>query len=223
MNVKNQFDAGATVIFAIHPVNFTRETIIKLVKSAIPHGYSNEKVNALLERRINVILSEDITAIDHTPDVRNSIGSIHLTVDSFKSKGDESIRYDKTKKYLGFVSHPPTLPLENKDKINRYLSLMRNAFDCLEPEFGWGCLYDDLYDGLEGDARRTVWGINYYGKELVDKIGKGKLLSQRGIFNVEERPWGGVILQLTENPFVAVPAQLKEKIVKDLKIDEVMA
>ncbi|MEW5816454.1 MAG: hypothetical protein AB1798_13795 [Spirochaetota bacterium] len=221
MKVKNRYGAGAIVVFAIPNENITMETTTKLVLEAFPSGFGTVESEFERKKISKIIFEGKDTALDYYPNAPNSRGFIEVTVNQSPALRD-SIRYDNNnnKRIICFTSYLTITPLDKIGRVNLYLSLMRNVFDCFEPEFGWGCLYDDLYYDFEGDPRKRIWGINYYGKEFIKIFGKENLLSLKEVYRVEERPWGGMILQLTENPFVDVPLKLKEEVARKLKIEE---
>jgi hypothetical protein len=222
IKVRNQYGAGASVIFVMPPESFTKESVTELVTNAFPRGYpDNEKLKNLLDKRIKAITAEHVSALNHTPDIQKRLYYIRATVDPFLSEGDEKVRYDKAKKFLGFVTYTPTLPLRQLDKIALFLSLMQNVFDCFKPEYGWGCLYDEIYYQFKGNANKLIWGINYFGPKYVKEIGREKFDKLIDIYNIEERPWGGIIMQLAENPFLDVSNDKKNIIAEFLNIKEI--
>lgn len=93
------------------------------------------------------------------------------------------------------IDHPELIP-----RLTRRLQI---ACDALTPRFGAVDLFTrNILPNRTLDLRRFAWGVTIYGPELVERIGREKLL-KTPTYKVEELPWGGVWVQVTENPFLA--------------------
>lgn len=107
--------------------------------------------------------------------------------------------------------------VDNLEKVNHYLNLMKSIFDYIQPEFGWSDHFDYLLKVQGKNPTKEIFGINYYGKEMVNNIGKDKLLSSP-IYKVIESDWGGIILQFAENPFILdININNRKKMIKKIK------
>jgi hypothetical protein len=85
---------------------------------------------------------------------------------------------------------------------------VRAAIRFFEPDFGCGALDTQLYKGFQEEPRDFAWPVLIYGREMVAKHGRDKLLSAP-VFLAEELPFGAVWLQVAEKPFVMEKAALK--------------
>jgi hypothetical protein len=78
-----------------------------------------------------------------------------------------------------------------------------------EPDFAFGDTDVNVVKHIGNNPRARVWPILAYGPEKVKEIGRERLL-EAPVFRVDELDYGGMWLQVTENPFVAKRADLRK-------------
>lgn len=89
-----------------------------------------------------------------------------------------------------------------------YLERVRDGVQFFEPDFAAGALDTQLAKGFRENPREFAWPVLVYGPEQVTQIGRERLLGAP-VLLAEELPFGGIWLQVSENPFVADKAALK--------------
>jgi hypothetical protein len=111
-------------------------------------------------------------------------------------------------------------PTDDPAKVAILVDYWRTAVGMFQPE--WAVIDHMPNIRKRGTAlRQYAWGVSIYGPELVEKIGREKLLKTPA-YKVEELPWGGVWVQVAENPFTA-PAETKRAVEKYLELKKVFA
>jgi hypothetical protein len=78
-----------------------------------------------------------------------------------------------------------------------------------EPDFAFGDTDVNIVKNIGDNPRAKVWPILVYGPEKVKEIGRERLL-EAPAFRVDELDYGGVWLQVAENPFVANRTDLRK-------------
>jgi hypothetical protein len=110
-------------------------------------------------------------------------------------------------------------PDHDQDKRDFLLQVWERVVNLFQPQFA---LMDDF--GLNVMKRRRkdlsafAWGVTIYGPELVARVGRDRLMSAPA-FQVKELPWGGVWIQVSENPFQA-PPEAKKALEKHLNLKQ---
>ena len=75
--------------------------------------------------------------------------------------------------------------------------------------------YDYIMSLKQKDPRDYVYGLTFYSREMVETIGRERLLSAP-VYQVEELENGGIMLQLQENPIAIINWQFRKKIMNHL-------
>ena len=111
-----------------------------------------------------------------------------------------------------------------EEHVNTYINVLSSAFDSFKPVCMWAGLWIDYHwdiaEVLHKLPHERVYGAAFYGKGMVDLIGRERLLSAP-VWRVDERPWGGIVLQLEENPFNLENKELPEKVIKYLDLQNI--
>lgn len=89
-----------------------------------------------------------------------------------------------------------------------YLERAKDAVRFFQPDFAAGALDTQLAKGFREEPRAFAWPVLVYGPQHVAEVGREHLLAAP-VFLAQELPYGGVWLQVAENPFVADKAALK--------------
>ncbi len=118
-------------------------------------------------------------------------------------------------KMMGDIKHMPSTRIK---KINRFLSEYRRVLDYAKPLYSWGGDFYYLVEFNGKDARKYFFPVTFYGKEMVEVIGRDCLLSAP-VWKAEEIG-GGVLLQVAENPFLKVKANALKKVEEHLNLKE---
>jgi hypothetical protein len=101
-------------------------------------------------------------------------------------------------------------PDHDKDKRDFLLEVWEKVANCFQPKFA---VMDDF--GLNVRKRRQkdlsayAWGVTIYGPDLVERIGRDRIMSSPA-FLVKELPWGAFWVQASENPFQPSAEKKKE-------------
>ena len=87
-------------------------------------------------------------------------------------------------------------------EMNWFLDKCRLLLPEFEPDFACADVGTTVVARLEGgaDPRGFAWPLMVFGPEEVERIGRQKLLDAPA-WKVEELPYGGIWLQVWENPF----------------------
>ncbi|MBW1784899.1 MAG: hypothetical protein JRL30_29670 [Deltaproteobacteria bacterium] len=99
--------------------------------------------------------------------------------------------------------------------VQANITYFKKIFAELNPVFGYFDTYDYVYSMKQKDPRQYVFGLTFYGKEMVEQIGKEKILSAPA-YKVEEFPHGGIMLQIHENPVCYIDWPHRRKIISHL-------
>ena len=109
--------------------------------------------------------------------------------------------------------------LYKKEQVYWFINFMKKVFLYLDAEYGWADHFDYLYQHRNDDARQYVFGLVFYGKEMVTKIGREKLLSAPA-YKMEELENNSIMLQFHEHPFSKIPEKERRPILKYLGIKQ---
>lgn len=143
------------------------------------------------------------------------------------------IRYDSEKNLIWMRadnSREDGYPIKDKKCMLKIVGWMYKFWEEFPCYHAWGDTYKVIKEHAGKDARQFIYGVNFYSKELVDKIGREQLLSlgNTGNWQVKEYPRGEISLVLLPNPFLGDPQikrnaeeflNLKEKLKDILKPD----
>lgn len=87
-----------------------------------------------------------------------------------------------------------------------FLARARPLVPVFEPTFGFADTPKRVIKNVGDDPAKLAWPLVIFGPEMVKEIGRERLLESPA-WNTEELPYGGVSIQVWENPFTA-PAKL---------------
>lgn len=71
-----------------------------------------------------------------------------------------------------------------------------------EPTFSFADAQEQVIKNIGDDPSKVTWPLMIFGPEMVKEIGREKLLESPA-WNIEELPYGGISIQVWENPFNA--------------------
>ena len=126
--------------------------------------------------------------------------------------------YDRSRfDILSFEMADYEISLYNRYQVYWFIDFMKKVFLYLNAEYAWSDHFDYLFKHKYDDARQYVFGLTFYGKEMVEQIGRDKLLSAP-VYKVEELENGGIMLQLHDHPFCKLPEKERRPILKHLGI-----
>jgi len=127
---------------------------------------------------------------------------------------------------LYFYALKSELPELNKydiGKIMSFLTILNNTFDIFQPICMWAGrdadIQRDIGEVLHQLPHKKIYGAVYYGLDMVELIGREKLLLAP-VYKIDKRPWGGIILQLEENPWDLEDKKLPGRIEKHLGLSK---
>lgn len=83
------------------------------------------------------------------------------------------------------------------------------ALSVFEPEFAYGDIDANVVKHTGDDPRKKVWPILVYGGEMVKDVGRERLI-EAPVFRVDELAYGGICLQVAENPFTAKKTEFRK-------------
>ncbi len=109
------------------------------------------------------------------------------------------------------------ISLNHRNQVYWFIDFMKKVFLFIGSEFAWSDHFDYLLKHRNDDARQYIFGLTFYGKEMVEQIGREKLLTAP-VYKVEEFENGSIMLQLHEHPFCKIPEKERRPILKHLGI-----
>jgi len=101
------------------------------------------------------------------------------------------------------------------EKVQWLISWYRKAFMVMEAYFACLETNDYITSFKQKDLMDYVYGLTFYGREMVETIGRERLLSAP-VYKVEELENGGIMLQLQENPIAIIDWRFRKKIMNHL-------
>jgi len=129
-----------------------------------------------------------------------------------------SFNYDRAKfDMMNFKMELHEIQITNREQVYWFIDLMKRVFLYLDAEHCWGDHFDYLYKRRKDDARNYIFGLNFFGKKMVEKIGREKLMTAP-VFMVEEFDNGSIMLQVHEHPFCKIPEKIRRQVGKHLGI-----
>ncbi len=123
----------------------------------------------------------------------------------------------KDRAVLGFCSSD--LSVWEPEYCRWFVDYLRRVFLALGAKFAWCALFDHLARFEKKNPRQYVFGMTFYGSDMVNEIGKEKLLSAP-VYRAEELENGGVMLMLGEQPFFPHPKAYRDGVARHLGLDE---
>lgn len=113
--------------------------------------------------------------------------------------------------WLSVMAGPTGLDPSSSENAAWFFERVRPFIPMLEPSYGFADVMERVIARIGDDASQVAWPLMIFGPEEVEKFGRERLL-QAPAWKVEPLPYGGIWLQVSENPF-AKPARAA---VKDL-------
>lgn len=111
--------------------------------------------------------------------------------------------------------------LQSQAEVDAYLGRCRSA--CLEmrPVFALGGHKQALQRRYSRDPRSVIWGFNYLGAEMIERVGC-RNLARANAYLRDKVSSEAMILQLGPNPFDLTPelVQLAENLAAELRLEE---
>lgn len=199
----DEIDLGATVIFVVDKEKLTEEFALGFISSM--RWFDKSKHAEEINKRAGANLLEDGTA-----GFRDPYNYFVISLTGFRASNDPNFRYDKDKIYFGLMTQERDAPLSSQKHIQRLLDECRRACEYLKPGYGWGEHFRTLLKYEGKDPRQHIFGYNYFGPEMVKKIGKDKLLNTP--IGKKEEIAGGILLTLQENPFKDIKEDTRKEL-----------
>ena len=101
-----------------------------------------------------------------------------------------------------------------------FLSVVRGPLDLMRPHFAFADVDTVIARNMDADGpdpRTLAWPLMIFGPKEVERIGREKL-EDAPAWKVEELPYGGIWVQVWENPFDA-PQKMVTALGKHLGMD----
>ena len=150
------------------------------------------------------------------PGFRGSFST--MSIDFYNPPSDPWFNYDRSRvDILSFEMQRYEFFIYNRQQVYWFINFMKKVFVYLDGEYGWADHFDYLRKHKYDDARRLIYGLTFYSREMVEQIGRERLLTAP-VYRVEELENGGIMLQLHEHPFCKIPERLRNPILKHLGI-----
>jgi len=141
-----------------------------------------------------------------------------VAIDFFNPPYDPWFNYNRIKyDMMCFKMRSFSIHLTNREQVYWFIDLMKRVFLYLDAEHCWADHFDYLYKRRNDDARNYIFGLNFFGKAMVEQIGREKLLSAP-VFKVEEFENGSIMLQVHEHPFCKIPEKIRRAVGRHLGI-----
>ena len=221
---KNKQNYGASTFFEMSLEKYTEKNIVELLENVIPEKDTSEVGKESRQRKVKVLINKSETTMWYSYGPFSKERTLILDINFYPScaVGAYNFNCDENRIQLNFPVNIDYIPLREKgerrgddpqffEKIKFYLKLMENVFNHFQCEHGWGDNFDYQLKFQGKDPRRDIFGVNYYGKKLVNEIGREKLISVKDCI-INEMPWGGIILQLAENPYIDISKEKRIEI-----------
>lgn len=87
----------------------------------------------------------------------------------------------------------------------------------LRPDFAFADVDTTVYANLDVDPWERAWPLMIFGPERVKEVGRDRLLDAPA-WKIEELPYGGIWIQVWENPFDA-PQKMVTALAKHLGLE----
>jgi len=213
---KNATERGATGIFSIKNEHLTVDTINVLLDRYVHPVIQTEWIrpHTLESARddfITVGYHRGFTIV--VPPFSNSSKPV-LSIMKFTLDEMPKLNYDiQNITTLGFCTS--NLQESIEERCNWFIHYLKKIYLFLDAEFGWCDLFDHLAKFEGKDPRQYVFGMTFYGPNVVEEIGRDKLLCAP-VYKVEELENGGILLMLGEQPFFPHPKRYRAAVGKHL-------
>lgn len=104
---------------------------------------------------------------------------------------------------LRFYTFDAALPKMDEVKVGYILALFKRVVNVLQPVYAAIGHDEDYMKARKGkDILKFAWGGMVFGPELVEQIGRDRILGSEQLLVKEELAWGGIWTQAWANPFV---------------------
>jgi len=105
-------------------------------------------------------------------------------------------------------------PLTDAAARESWTRFLLELGDILRPDFMALDLYDEFMGRKGRDLAREVFAVNVYGPASVASIGEPRLRALPA--KIDDRPWGAVVVRVTDRISVAMDLQARDRIAKAL-------
>ena len=204
-NPRNRWGYGAAGIFSIPNQKASDEYFISFIRNRLFTLYRKEIKPIHLDRLERQFLSNNRLSgySVSEPPFAGRFREPEIDLCKFTEPKMPKLNYDQESiTTLGFCTDD--LQEGSQERCQWFIDYLKENYRYLEPEFAWCDLFDRLAMFEKKDPRKHVFGMTFYGPEMVEEIGKEKLLSAP-VYKVEELENGGILLQLAEQPFFPHP------------------
>jgi len=148
----------------------------------------------------------------------------HFNVSKADCVLSRKLLYDKSKDFLYFNLGDNDFDAADPKYFHPLTILFMRALPILKARYAWGGhLKRDLLANAGKDPRLSVWGFNYFGKELFDAIERWR------IDEMSDTKWwkrrnevGGLTLIWSRNPF-ELPDKERKEVVSKLQLKRAFA
>lgn len=131
------------------------------------------------------------------------------------------IEYTLKKEFFIMLINNSDFKGQDNEAVRFFLELVQKTIGIFKAEYAWGGLEKrDIFGNAGKDPRRKIWGYNYFGKDIVNRLNIDVIrLLEKKEWKVEDGYDGGVFLAALPNPYRCSEAK-KEEAARILNIEE---
>ncbi len=210
---------GPVMIFCVEKENASKDAVARLV-DAIAEEEPTFPIYADVRkaRRVDSIVANGSASFSMNSDRYDGLGLID--VDMLRDDAMPKWRFSQRFEYFAIMGKSAAVPEWNADKQGLFVEKCIAAADALSPVYGWGDWLSTMLNFENLDPRQYVFGFNYFGRDIVEKVGRDALMRVSEKFKawkVLDRSSGAAVLVHSELPFNSKSTERK-KIASMLKL-----
>ena len=219
--IRNKFERSATGNFMVRKKNITGDFAQRVVDEVFlkDNDYLKRYPDPLKKTRDRALGTLLSNSLAEALNIRAFPGASkkmpELNVSSLHLAHHPRFNYNPGRyQIFSFFTHEREFDLTRRSRVEYLIGFMKRAFRVLKPEFGWCDLYDYLLKFDKKDPREGAFGLMFYGKEMVEQLGRDRILGAP-VYAAEEMG-NGIMLQLVEHPFSIQRVKVRNQLIKHL-------
>jgi hypothetical protein len=178
-----------------------------------------EKNDRIRRCLINDLINEGYNNIAYLVQ-KNPRKAIGFYVSVIADKNNPLVFSNNTKKLLSIYAYNTDIQLKNQPYIKKFRENMLELLPVIKPEYVWSDDGKITIARERKDPRQFIWGVNYWEKELAEKIGIDKIKQLDGDkWKVTEPSIGGIILYGLPNSYM-IKQEEKDRVAEFLQITD---
>ncbi|TLZ59333.1 MAG: hypothetical protein E6K16_07455 [Methanobacteriota archaeon] len=205
---RNKWRYGLTALACMAPAALTFEKALALVdKGAVPSDKRNHNAKTLAD-------GWDATLWHRLP-AGGPKAFASVAVWRYDRRDQHDFRWRDDVLVLGLHVGFDDTPFTDNAAREGWTRFLLELGDILRPDFMALDLYDEFMDRKGKDLTREVFALNVYGPAIVSRIGETNLRAAPAA-DIDNRPWGAVVVRATNELSIASAPQARDPIVNAL-------